>query len=376
MDIYDELGIKKVINAAGTYTVVGATKMSPETLKAISEAAASYVKITDLQEAVHKKVAEMTHNEAAYICNSCSVAIFLAVAAFIAHKENKPFKFIDEETVRKSEVVAFWNQHIPYDHAVEQLGAKLKFIGYTTANGGIGEEDLRMAINENTVGIYFASRTPRGFYSPRALNLEDVIRIAHEYGLPVLVDAAAQLPPKSNLWEFTQMGADVVTFSGGKDLAGPQASGLAVGKKEYLDLMCETGFPNYSAGRLMKIGREEIIGLYSAIKQYIENDEDARLNWCEEEVKKLQRLLKGSSIYHVERAWPNQAGQPLPRSFVAVDAPNGITADDIADKLMEFNPAVFCFTEGKSGVFINPMCLFDGDTEYIAEKLLEIERSI
>ena len=376
MDIYDELGVKKVINAAGTYTVVGATRMSPKTLQAISEAAGSFVKITDLQKIVHQKVAEMTHNEAAYICNSCSVAIYLAVAAFIAHKQKRPFKFIDDEVVRKSEVVALWNQHIPYDHAIEQLGAKLKFIGYTTANGGLSEEDLRMAINENTVGVYFASRTPRGYYSPRALNLEDVIRIAHEYNVPVLVDAAAQLPPKSNLWEFTQMGADVVTFSGGKDLAGPQASGLAVGRKEYLDLMSETGFPNYSAGRLMKIGREEIIGLYAAIKQYMENDEEARLNWCEEEVKKLARLLKDSRIYSVERCWPNQAGQPLPRSFVAVNAPNGITADDVADRLMEFDPAVFCFTEGKPGVFINPMCLFEGDTEYIAEKLLEIERSI
>lgn len=376
MDIYDELGVKKVINAAGTYTVVGATRMSPKTLQAISEAAGSFVKITDLQKIVHQKVAEMTHNEAAYICNSCSVAVYLAVAAFIAHKQKRPFKFIDDEVVRKSEVVALWNQHIPYDHAIEQLGAKLKFIGYTTANGGLSEEDLRMAINENTVGVYFASRTPRGYYSPRALNLEDVIRIAHEYNVPVLVDAAAQLPPKSNLWEFTQMGADVVTFSGGKDLAGPQASGLAVGRKEYLDLMSETGFPNYSAGRLMKIGREEIIGLYAAIKQYMENDEEARLNWCEEEVKKLARLLKDSRIYSVERCWPNQAGQPLPRSFVAVNAPNGITADDVADRLMEFDPAVFCFTEGKPGVFINPMCLFEGDTEYIAEKLLEIERSI
>ena len=376
MDIYEELGVRKVVNAAGTYTVIGATRMSPQTLQAMSEAAASYVKITDLQQAVHRKVAELTRNEAAYICNSCSVAIYLAAAAFIVHRHKRPFKYLDEETVRKSEIVAFWNQHIPYDHAIEQLGAKLKFIGYTTSQGGIGREDLRMAINENTVGVYFASRTPRGYYAPRALNLEDVIEVAHECGVPVLVDAAAQLPPKSNLWEFTQMGADVVTFSGGKDLAGPQASGLAVGRKEYLDLMEETGFPNYSAGRLMKIGREEIVGLYAAIKQYMENDEEARLRWCEEEVRKLQRLLKDSRIYRAERCWPNQAGQPLPRSFVAVDAPNGVTADDISDMLMEFDPGVFCFTEGRPGLYINPMCLSDGDTEYIAEKLLEIERRI
>lgn len=376
MDIYDELGIQKIINAAGTYTVVGATRMSEQTLRAMCEAAGSYVKITQLQKVIHEKVAQMTHNEAAYICNSCSVAIYLATAAFIAHRQKRPFKYIDEETVRKAEVVAFWNQHIPYDHAVEQLGAKLKFIGFTTSQGGIGKEDLRMAINENTVGVYFASRTPRGYYAPRALNLEDVIEVAHEMGVPVLVDAAAQLPPKSNLWEFTHMGADVVVFSGGKDLSGPQASGLAVGKKEYLDLMSETGFPNYSAGRLMKVGREEIVALYMAIRQYMENDEEARLNWCEEEVKKLRRLLEGSRMYKVERCWPNQAGQPLPRSFVAVNAPGGITAEDITDRLMEFDPGIFCFTENQPGIYINPMCLKDGDTEYIAEKLLEIERSI
>ena len=376
MDIYDELGIKKIINAAGTYTVVGATKMSPQTLQAVCEAAGSFVKISDLQETVHRRVADLTHNEAAYICNSCSTAIYLAAAAFITHKHKRPYKFINEDIVRKSEVVAFWNQHIPYDHAIEQLGVKLKFIGYTTSQGGIGREDLCMAINENTVGIYFAPRTPRGYYAPRALNLEDVIEVAHERGVPVLVDAAAQLPPKSNLWEFTQMGADVVTFSGGKDLAGPQASGLAVGKKEYLDLMSETGFPNYSAGRLMKIGREEILGLYSAIKQYMENDEDARLEWCEEEVKKLQHLLKDSRFFHVERRWPNQAGQPLPRSFVAVNAPEGVTAEDVADRLMDFDPGIYCLTENQPGIFINPMCLSDGDTEYIAEKLLELERRL
>ena len=143
-----------------------------------------------------------------------------------------------------------------------------------------------------------------------------------------------------------------------------------------MDLMSETGFPNYSAGRLMKIGREEIVGLYAAIRQYMENDEEARLAWCEEEVKKLQRLLRDSRIYRAERCWPNQAGQPLPRSFVAVDAPNGVTAEDISDMLMEYDPGVFCFTEGRPGLYINPMCLSDGDTEYIAGKLLEIERRI
>lgn len=376
MGIYEELNVKTMINAAGTYTVVGASKMTEQTLAAMSDAARSYVKIRDLQHVVHEKVAQMTHNEAAYLCNSCSVAIYLTIAAFIAYKQQRPFKYIDDDVVRRSEVVAFWNQHIPYDHAVEQLGAKLKFIGYTTSQGGIGKEDLQMAINENTVGVYFAARTPRGYYAPNALNLEDVIEVAHGCGVPVIVDAAAQLPPKSNLWEFTSMGADVVVFSGGKDLSGPQASGLAVGKKRYLDIIDQTGFPNYSAGRLMKIGREEIVALYMAIKQYVENDEEIRRQWCEEQVKLLQTMLKDSKMYTVSRCWPNQAGQPLPRSFVGVKEDAPLNAEQLAQRLEAFDPGIYCLTENNPGVYINPMCLEEGDMEYIANKLLEIERSI
>ena len=374
MDIYQDLGLKKVVNCAGTYTVVGATRMSDETLQAMQSAASSFVDIETLHKTLNRKVAELTNNEAAYICNSCSTAIYLIAAAFVSKKYGKPFKYIADEDVRKCEMVGIWSQHIPYDHAISQLGVKMKFIGYTNPQSVITEEDVRMAINENTVGVYFAPRTPRGYYGEKSMNLDKFIEIAHSCGVPVLVDAAAQLPPKSNLWEFTQMGADIVTFSGGKDLAGPQASGLAVGKKEICDILEESGFPNYGPGRLMKIGREEMVALYSAVKQYMENDEEARLNWCESEVVKLRELLAGSKMYSVLRCWPNQAGQPLPRSFVEMDSNK--TAELVRAKLSECNPSVFCFTENQNGIYINPMCMKEGDTEYVAQKLLEIEAEI
>jgi len=372
MDIYEELGVKKVVNAAGTYTVVGATRMSDETLEAMRQAASSYVSIEALQEVIHERVAKMTHNEAAYICNSCSTALYLCAAACISKKQGKKFKYIDNEIVSKSEFVGIWSQHIPYDHAIEQLGAKMRFIGYTNPTATLTKEDLEMSFNENTVGVYFAPRTPRGYVGKSTLNLEDVIEVAHKYGLPVIVDAAAQLPPKSNLWTFTEMGGDMVTFSGGKDLSGPQASGLVVGKKEYIDIVSKIGFPNYDAGRLMKIGREEIIALYSAIKQYMENDEEKRLVWCESEIKKLKELVD-CEYFTVERCWPNQAGQPLPRAFVRISDKTNISGDDLSEMLMEFNPSVFCFSENQNGVFINPMCMKNGDMEYVAEKLNEIK---
>ncbi len=199
MDIYQELGLKKVINCAGTYTVVGATRMSDKTLQAMQSAASSFVDIEVLHKTLNRKVAELTNNDAAYICNSCSTAIYLTAAAFVSKKYGKPFRYISDEEVRKCEMVGIWSQHIPYDHAISQLGVKMKFIGYTNPQSVITEEDVRMAINENTVGVYFAPRTPRGYYGEKSMNLDKFIQIAHDCGVPVLVDAAAQLPTKSNL---------------------------------------------------------------------------------------------------------------------------------------------------------------------------------
>ena len=374
MSIYNDLGVKEIINAAGTYTVVGATKMSEKTLSDIKDAASMFVSIEDLKAKVQKEIARLTHNEAAHISNSCSTALYLTCIAFLEHKYQKPFDNIDKKTIEESEFVGIWSQHIPYDRAITQVGVKMKFIGYTNPTATLTKDELRLAINDKTIGVYFAPRTPDGYVGANTLNLADVIEVAHEMGVPVLVDAAAQLPPKSNLWRFSEMGGDVVTFSGGKDLAGPQASGLALGKSKYIDIIDKLGFPNYGPGRLMKIGREEIVGLYSAIKQYMENDEEKRFAWCEEQIISLRNMLDKSLIYKVERSYPNQAGQPLPRAFVAVLDNSPLAAEEIRKKLMEFEPAVFCFTEDKNGLFINPMCMKEGDVEYIAEKLLEIER--
>lgn len=374
MDLYQELGVRTIINAAGTYTAVGASKMRTQTLQAIMQASASYVLIEELQTTVHARLAALTHNEAAYICNSCSTGLHLTAAAFLAEKLQRPFRYIPKKQVEAGEMIAFWDQHIPYDHAIAQLGVKLVFLGDTTPMGGCSEEAVEMAVNENTIGFYFAPRTPDGYRAPGRMNLCDVIRIAHKHDLPVLVDAAAQLPPKSNLWRFTQMGADVVAFSGGKDLAGPQASGLLLGRRRYLDRIAQTGFPHYSAGRLMKVGREEILALYSAVCQYLDSDEQARLAWCEAQVAALCGALQDSACYSVSRCWPNQAGQPLPRAFVALREAAPFGADWLSARLLACDPGIYCMTEGKNGVFINPMCLEDGEILYIAEKLKEIEK--
>lgn len=373
MSVYEELGIPTLINALGTYTAVGGSRMSEQTLEAMCEAARSYVSMEKLLKAVNRKVAELTRNEAAFLCNSCSTAIYLATAGCVARHYGRPFGTLTQEEIAACEVLALWGQHIPYDHAIEQLGVKLRFIGYPNMEAAFDRRMMETAIQDHTVCCYFAPRTPGGYYGENCMNLELFREIAHGAGVPVLVDGAAQLPPKSNLWLFTrEMGCDLACFSGGKDLAGPQASGLLVGKKEYLDTVASLGFPNYGCGRIMKIGREEIIALYTAIRQYVEADEKARLQWCENEVGKLIAALRGARHFSAERTWPNQAGQPLPRAFVALKE-TPLCASELRRMLEEGTPSILCYSENRPGVYVNPMCLADGEMEQIANRFLELD---
>ncbi len=375
MDLYDELGVQKLINAVGTYTVIGAVRMTDRTLARMCEASRWNVKVEDLKNALEARIARMTHNEDAFICNSCSTALYIAAAAFAERHLGKPFDRITGDELARCEAVALWGQHIPYDHAIEQLGVRLRFIGYPNVEAAMDEAVLENAIGPDTVFCYFAPRTPDGYYGEGCMNLETMIRIAHRRGVPVLADAAAQLPPKSNLWRFTEMGADIACFSGGKDLAGPQASGLTVGSREIIGRMRRLGFPNYGPGRLMKIGREEMVALYTAIEAYMEADEDARLRSCEEQVALLVRMLEDCAHLRAERTWPNQAGQPLPRAFVRI-TDGALSAAQLREKLMEGNPGIFCYSENRDGVYINPMCLGDGEMEFIARRFREIDAEL
>ncbi len=375
MDLYDELGVKKIINAVGTYTVIGASRMTEETLRLMCEAARWNVEIEQLQDVLGERVARMTRNEAAYLCNSCSTALYLAAAAFTAAHYGRDFNTLTPEEIGRCEAVALWGQHIPYDHAIEQLGVRLRFVGYPNMEAALSPQAVLDAIGEHTVFCYFASRTPDGYYGEGCMNLTDFIAAAHSRGVPVLVDGAAQLPPKSNLWRYTELGAEMAVFSGGKDLAGPQASGLAVGEKKYIGEMKKVGFPHYSCGRLMKMGREEMVALYAAIRQYMEQDEGARLEWCENEVRLLIGEMEKAKHFSAVRTWPNQAGQPLPRAFVAV-TDGAVTPAALRARLMEGNPGIYCYSENKNGVYINPMCLAEGQMRFIADRLLEIDSEI
>ena len=370
MTIYEELGIKPFINAAGTYTVIGGSRMSEETLKHVCEASRQHVSIEELLETVQHNIADMTHNEAAVVCNGAATGLYLSTLACVSLKLGKATKYISIPEIQNYEVLAMNAHHIPYDFAVSQTGVRQCWIGYSNIEGSISVEDLEHAIHEQTVAIFYYISSPHGLHTAGALSLEETIAVGRKYNVPVIVDAAAQLPPIENIWNFTKMGATAVLFSGGKDLCGPQSSGLIVGKKKLLSIIQQTNFPNYGYGRMLKIGREEIVGLYCAVKQYLKKDYNRRNVFVEETISYILKEFINSTIYTMERVFPNEAGQALAYIRVSLKINNSI--HKLEKDLRQEEPSVFVKPE-RDVLYINPMTLRDNEIKDVIQKLRIIE---
>lgn len=378
-DIYAELGVKKVVNAAGTYTMVGGSRMSERTLEAMQEAARSHVVIKELQTKVHERLAHLTRNEAAFVVNGAACGLHITGAAAIARYYGRPHASLSPEQIGKCEIVIHRAHRNPYDWALRLLGTKIVEIGFPNTILPTTSDDLELAITENTVAIYYFFMPPGGWMPQGALSFRETLEVAKQHHIPVIVDAAAQLPPVENLWKITEQGASACLFSGGKDLRGPQASGLLVGKKNFMEWIERTAFPTYGVGRMFKLGREEIVGLLSAVEEYVAMDHEARNAWCEEQIAKMRNAFKNSKFVAVERVFPNEAGQPIPQMIVRFKATKRFDEDVSAyvlRRLREGDPSVFTIAAGDDGVFVNPTTLRDGETEAIAVRLEEIEREL
>jgi D-glucosaminate-6-phosphate ammonia-lyase len=367
MSIYDDLGVRRLINASANITRIGGSIMPPEVVAAMQEAAKDFVNLEELQRAVGKQLAELTHNEAAYVSNGAAAGVALATAAVVAGADPAAITQLPDTTGLKNEVIIHKSHRNGYDHAVRQIGVKIVEIGTATETK---PADLEVAINEKTAAIFWfqGAMTGRG-----DLPLEQVIEIANRHHVPVLVDAADQVPPVENLWKFTQMGAALAIFSGGKDLSGPQSSGLVVGRQALIDAMRVNGNPNASIGRPMKVGKEEMVGLLTAVKLYLKRDHAGRLSQDEEIVAGWCSELNRIEGIHAERSVPNVAGQPWPRAKVVVDqATAGISRDDLVLALRNGSPSIEVLSGGEDIVYVNPMTLKDGEDQIVLDRLLEI----
>jgi len=369
--IYTSLGVRPLINALSTYTRLGGSIMPSEVVAAMDEASRTHINIDELQIAVGRRVAELTHNEAAYVATGAAAGLVIATAAIIAGDDPAKIKQLPDLTGLKSEVVCHKAHRNGYDHAVRSVGVKMVEIGTVEHTD---PAEMEAAINENTA---FAFWTQGAMSGSGDIPIERFIEIAHAHGIPVLVDAAAQLPPVENLWRFTQKGADLVVFSGGKDLHGPQASGLIVGRKDLIERCRPNGSPNHSIGRPMKVGKEEMVGLLAAVKWYLGLDHKARAAQFEMWVADWCAALNQLPGVKAERSFPNGAGQAVPRAKVTLDAEIvGLTGDEIVQRLLDGDPAIAIAPDSRTTFYLNPYTLQPGEEKIVQEHLVALLKSV
>jgi uncharacterized pyridoxal phosphate-dependent enzyme len=262
--LYQALGVRPLINANATLTVLGGSLMPAVVQEAMAKAAQCYVDINELQEAVGKRIAELTHNEGALVVGGCAAGLTEVTAALMAGTDPERIHQLPDTTGMRNEMLIHRTHRNPYDQAVRTAGATFVEFGQES---GTKPADLEAAITDRTVGVFYVVAN---WLRPGAMTLEETVAVSHRHGLPVVVDAAAQLPPVANLWRFTRdLGADVAVFSGGKNLNGPQATGLVVGRRSIVSATLRNGYPNHSVGRPMKIGKENIIGCLAAVEWYL-----------------------------------------------------------------------------------------------------------
>ena len=361
---YDELDLPAVINAAATLTRLGGSLMPQPVLDAMAGAARQFVDIGELQARVGARLAHLTRNEAAYVTSGAAAGITLCVAACIAGcDQDRIDAFPYLEGVDKQQVVVHRSQRNGYDYAARQTGARLVEIGPAAS-------DLERAISRRTACVLWFAGT---HYAPGALPIEQVVDIAHRRGVPVLVDAAAQIPPMASLWRFTrEAGADAVIVSGGKGLRGPQASGLVLGRRAVIDGCRANGCPHQGIGRPMKAGKEEIMGLLAAVEWSLEQDEDAVLAGYEDTVRRWVGRLQGLPGVTAYRGYPSEAGQPHGRAIVRFAAPCPRTRDDIVEALWNRDPRIAVLLIGDDGIAMNPQTLNPGEERIVIEALREM----
>lgn len=362
---YDSLGVRPVINAFATLTKLGGSVMAEETVQAMQDAAACFIDLHELQEKVGERIAALTQNKAAYVSSGAAAGLFLATAACVAGSDPKHKEIFPNLEGFKNEVIMQKMHRNSYDYAVREVGVKLIEIGSEEKTEAI---DLENAITDKTAAIFWFQGVMN---KPSELALEDVIALAKKTNIPVIVDAAAQLPPVSNLWKFTQMGAALAIFSGGKDLAGPQSSGLVLGRKDLIDTIRMHGAPNHSVGRPLKVGKEEMLGLLAAVERYLKLDHNARAQVFEDRVKFWNESLAGIEGVSATRDYPNEAGQPAPRSLISFS--NKISKDHVIEQLWQGNPRIAVApSEKNNGILLNPMTIQEGEETIILNKLKEL----
>jgi len=391
--IYDEIGVPTVVNAAGTKTRIGGSLIRPAAADAMRAAADSFARISDLQSRASDLIAEVTGAEAGYVASGAAASMTLAAAAAIADDDLGTMARLPDTEGVADEIVMPRTHRTGYDHALRAAGATIVDVGTNDRHLGTGATNVEPweiadAIGEDTAAVAYVQKE---YTEPPLATVAD---IAHDHDVPVIVDAAAELPPVANLERFVDEGADMVVFSGGKAIRGPQSTGFLAGRQEYvrsaaaqhldmhaaadaydppadlIDVDALGGVPRQGIGRGLKVGKEELVGLIRALELFVEEDQEATQD---EWLRRAQRVAAGLAEAPVTTELTGGDGVSVaPEVAVFVDPDTtGTTAATLARELRQEDPRVFVGADGIDDglVTINPMCLTDEEADYVVERI-------
>ena len=391
--VYEELGVPIVVNAAGTKTRIGGSRIREEALDAMRDAAGSFVRLSDLQARASDLIAEATGAEAGYVTNGAAGGLLLSAAACIAGTDPGAMARLPDTDGLADEIIMPRTHRTGYDHALRTSGATIVDIGTNDHYLGTGSSNVELweyedAICDDTAAI---AHIYKGYISP---SLSDVCDLAHEYDVPVIVDAAAELPPVENLTWFADQGADLVTFSGGKAIRGPQTTGIVAGRadliesiafqqldlhaaahvweppSELVDVSRYRGVPKQGIGRPLKVGKEELVGLLRALELFVEEDHRANhAAWHATATTVAERLdeLDGLAV-SLDDGDVSVATEVMVR---VDEETTGLSATELVGALRRENPRVFVDADHlpDARFTINPMCLTDDEADYVVERI-------
>ena len=280
--VYERLGLRPFINAGGSYTRYGGSLMAPQVIRAIEEASGRYVSIPELQEAAGRQIAAWLGAEAALVTCGCASALTLGTAACVTGCDEEKMSRLPETRGMKNEVVLQKSHRVEYDHAIRNVGVQLIEVG--------SRRELEAAIGSRTAMLFFLNMAEhRG-----QIQRKEFVEISRTAGVPCLIDAAADIPPVENLNDLIGLGFDLAAFSGGKGIRGPQSSGLLLGRKDLIQAAFLNASPNPDRiGRVSKVGKEEIVGLWKALELYLNRDHQADWKRWEQQLQVIAEAFRG-----------------------------------------------------------------------------------
>jgi uncharacterized pyridoxal phosphate-dependent enzyme len=358
--IYARLGIRPVINGVGVVTYLGGSLMPQEIVDAMEQASRHFVPLAELQKKVGARIAELLGAPAAMVTCGCASAITLGTAACVAMGDPDKLRRLPDTAGMKNEIVQQKSHRGGYEQQMLLVGTKINWVET--------REELDRAINDRTAMLFFYNEMePEG-----RIKRDEWISVGKQRGVPTLQDAASDTPPVERLSQYIREGFDLVAFSGGKALLGPQCSGLLMGRKDLIEAAIPATSPNASIGRGMKVGKEEMVGLLAAVERYLKVDHEAEFKELDSRVQFMIETLSKIPGLTAERHLPPIANHVPHLALTWTEGAFKFDAEQVANKLLQGDPPIAISRRGERLLHVSVWMMRPGEHRIVTRRLQDV----